>query len=99
MTLKSHILKVFFSSAQRAEFIRTNFKKITEGDAILVINNEKNGIQGYIGANVIMEISLAFYYKKKIFIWNPIAQDAAHKEELDIFNVQVINQDLNQIKM
>lgn len=89
--------KGVFSHKQKAGFIHKNFKKITQCDAILVINNEKNGIKGYIGANVLMEIALAFYFKKKIYIWNPIPEDAPYKEELLAFDVTVINQKLNKI--
>ena len=87
--------KGVFSSKQKGQFIQENFHNISTGDAILVINNEKNGISGYIGANVLMEIGLAFYLGKKIFIWNPYPDDAPYKEELLAFNVQVINKDLN----
>ena len=51
---------------QKAQYIMINFEKIAHGDSILVINDLKNGINGYIGANVLMEIGLAFYLKKKI---------------------------------
>lgn len=91
--------KGVFSDGTRSGFIRQNFKEISESDSILVINNEKNGIQGYIGANVLMEIAFAFYFKKAIYIWNPIPQNASYEEELRIFGVQIINQDLNQIQM
>lgn len=76
----------------------TNFEKIAQSDAILVINNIKNGIEGYIGANVLMEIGLAFYLKKNIYIWNPIEEDASYKEELLAFNVVYINNDLDKIQ-
>jgi hypothetical protein len=83
---------------KRAQFIRTNFENIADSDCILVINGEKNGIKGYIGPNVLMEIGLAFYLKKKIYIWNPIEETAPYEEELRIFNVTIINKDLEQIE-
>ena len=89
--------KGVFSDEQRAGYIRQNFEEIINSDAILVINNEKNGVPGYIGANVLMEIAFAFFYHKKIFVWNPILDNAPYLEELRIFAVQVINQDLSQI--
>ena len=90
--------KDIFSHEQKGDFILTNFKEIARGDSILVINNEKKGIRGYIGANVLMEIGLAFYLGKKIFIWNTIEDDAPHKEELLAFNVAFINQDLSKVR-
>lgn len=85
--------------SERAAIIRRNFDMIATSDAILVINNEKNGVEGYIGPNVLMEIGLAFYLKKKIYIWNPVRQDAPYKEELLCFAAQIINQDLTKIQL
>ncbi len=85
------------SPEQKREFILTNFNEIAKGDSILVINNEKNGIKGYIGANVLMEIGLAFYLKKAIYIWNPIEESAPHKEELLAFGVTFVNRDLSKV--
>jgi hypothetical protein len=89
--------KGVFTPSQKGEFIKENFANITQSDALLVINNEKNGIHGYIGANVLMEIGLAFYLDKKIYIWNEYPADSPYKEELLAFNVQVINRDLSKI--
>src|ERR1700722_16535892 len=83
---------------QKGQYIMTNFEKIAQSDCILVINNEKRGINGYIGPNVLMEIGLAFYLKKKTFIWNPIEDDASYKEELLALSVQYINKDLGKIQ-
>ena len=90
--------KDIFSHSEKAEFIQENFKNIAESDGILVINNEKNGMKGYIGANVLMEIGLAFYLLKKIYILKPIEENASYKEELLAFGAQFINEDLNSIE-
>ena len=90
--------KGFITNEQKGQYIRTNFEKIAQGDSILVINNEKNGINGYIGPNVLMEIGLAFYLKKHIYIWNAIEENAPYKEELLAFNVVYINKDLDKIQ-
>lgn len=89
--------KNIFSPRQKAKFIQRNFQKIMESDVILVINNEKNGIKGYIGANVLMEIGLAFYGKKKIYIWNSVLNNAPYKEELLAFAVKFVNRNLAKI--
>lgn len=82
---------------ERSKLIRQNFEEIAESDAILVINNTKNGIPAYIGPNVLMEIGVAFYLKKKIFIWNLVPETASFKEELLCFGAIEINQDLEKI--
>lgn len=89
--------KGVFTYEQKGDFIRENFDNIAKSDAILIINNEKNGVRGYIGANVLMEIGFAFHLDKKIYLWNKTASDAPYNEELLAFNVKVINQDLSNI--
>ncbi len=91
--------KGVFAPEEKGKFIRTNFENIAKGDAILVVNGEKNGIAGYIGANVLMEIGLAFYLRKEIYLWNPVARMAPYKEELLAFAAQEISQKLDKIKL
>jgi len=67
---------------KKADFMRTHFDSISEGDAILVINNEKNGIANYIGPNVLMEMSLAWYLNKPIYLLNPLPENSPYEEEL-----------------
>jgi hypothetical protein len=76
-----------------------HFKKIKKSDAILVVNMEKKKIQGYIGGNVLMEITAAYLWKKPIYIWNTI--DATHPflEELKGVQAIFLNQDLASISL
>ena len=39
-------------------------------DGILVLNQKKEGIENYIGANTFAEIVIAFYFKKHIYLLN-----------------------------
>lgn len=75
-----------------------HFKKVIASDAILVINNEKNGVPGYIGGNVLMEMTVAYLNKKPIFLWSDISEDLAIKEEIRGLNPIIIGRDLNKIK-
>ncbi|MGH7196666.1 MAG: hypothetical protein ACREGJ_02765 [Candidatus Saccharimonadales bacterium] len=50
--------------------IREHFDEIAKCNAILVTNYEKHGKQNYIGPNVLMEMSTAFFLKKPIYILN-----------------------------
>ena len=56
------------------DFIREHFKKIEKSDAILVLNYDKKGIAGYIGGNTFLEIGLAFWLGKKIYLLHAIPQ-------------------------
>lgn len=54
------------------ELIRNDFRKIEESDAILVCNFNKNGVDGYIGGNVLMEMTKAFDKGVPIFLICPV---------------------------
>ena len=78
--------KTWFADAndyhKKAELMRTHFEKVAQADAILVLNYEKHGVQNYIGGNVLMEMSLAFWLKKPIFILNELPEASAFEEEI-----------------
>jgi hypothetical protein len=76
-----------------------HFKKVLEADAILVVNNEKNGIMGYIGGNTLMEMTLAYHYKKPIFLWNDVTSSLAIEEEVRGLHPIIISQDLTKITL
>jgi hypothetical protein len=84
---------------KKTKFILAHFKKILDSDAILVVNMEKNGIKGYIGGNVLMEMAIAFHYKKPIFIYNNITEDLQIKEEVYGLKPKFISGDLSKIKL
>jgi len=67
---------------KKAVLMRKHFDEVAKGDAILVVNEEKNGKPNYIGGNVLMEMAIAFYLKKPIFILNDIPADSIFLEEI-----------------
>ena len=62
--------------------IRDHFEKVDWCEAILVVNLEKRGIQGYVGGNTLIEIGVAFYLNKKIFILHPVSSILTYKQEI-----------------
>jgi len=66
----------------KAELIRGHFEEIAQSDAILVINYEKHGKVNYIGPNVLMEMAVAFYLKKRIYILNDKPEDSPLIDEI-----------------
>lgn len=84
---------------KKTKLINDHFRKIIQSNAILVVNNEKRGISGYIGGNVLMEMTIAHYLKKKIFIWNDINSDLPIEEEVRALSPIFIHQDLPKIKI
>jgi hypothetical protein len=78
------------------DIIRTHFKIIENCDAILVLNHDKNGIKGYVGGNTLMDMGIAHFLNKKIFILNSIP-DISCAVEIKIMQPTVLNGDLNKI--
>jgi hypothetical protein len=74
------------------------FRGAPKGDAVLIINDEKHGVPGYIGSNVLLEMGLAFYLKKPIYILNPVQKDAANYEEVVGMRSIIVDGDLTKIK-
>jgi hypothetical protein len=81
------------------DIIRKCFKSIEASDAILVLNYDKNGIEGYIGPSVLMEIGLAYHLGRKIFLINPLPDVKKSKSthELLIMQPTILNGNLERI--
>ncbi len=89
----------------RAELLRMKpiwtqgqFKKIQNSDAILIMNHEKKGIKGYFGSKTLMELSVAFFLGKKIFLLNPIDENHPHFEELSGMELMVLDGKLDNLE-
>lgn len=82
----------------KTKYILAHFKKIEMSDAILIGNFKKNGMDGYIGGNVLMEMTVAFYLKKPIFIYNNISENLPIKEEVYGMDPIFINENLGKVK-
>ena len=67
---------------QKAGLIRGHFDVIEKSDAILVMNYEKHGKANYIGPNVLMEMSTAFYLHKPIYVLNGKPEDSPLIDEI-----------------
>lgn len=78
--------KTWFADAndyhKKSQLMRAHFEEVEKADAILVLNYEKRGIQNYIGGNVLMEMAIAFWLKKPIFILNEMPKESAFEEEI-----------------
>jgi nucleoside 2-deoxyribosyltransferase len=78
------------------DFIREHFKKIEKADAILVLNYDKKGIRHYIGGNTFLEIGIAFWLGKKVFLINPVPK-MDYAVEMHSMKPIVIDGDLGKI--
>lgn len=76
--------------------LRSYYKEIKNSDAILVTNFKKNGIEGYIGGAVLLEMGFAHILNKYIFLLNEIP-DMAYTEEIKMMQPVVIDGELGKI--
>lgn len=81
---------------RKEQAIRIHFEKIEWSDAILVLNYEKNGIPGYIGGNTLVEMGLAFYLKKPIYLLGVVPNLSYQEEILAMHPIQIAG-DLSKI--
>jgi hypothetical protein len=83
---------------KKTALMRKHFDEVAKGDASLIVNYEKHGINNYIGGNVLMEMTLAFYLKKPIFILNDIPDESSYLEEIIGMEPVVLHGKLANIK-
>ena len=65
-------------------------------EIILIVNEPKNGIDNYIGANSFAEIAFGFYFKKRVYLLNDIYEP--YKDEIIGWGVTPLKGDISKIK-
>ena len=75
-----------------------HIEKIKNSDAILVLNLDKYGKDGYIGGNTFLEMGIAYYLNKKIFLWKKPSESLPYFEEIMALNPIIINENIEEIK-
>lgn len=74
-----------------------HFDKIAWCDAIVVLNYDKKKVPGYIGGNTLMEMGIALYLHKIIYVLNDIPK-LPYTEEIRGLKPIVLGCDLTKIK-
>lgn len=79
--------------------MKRNFDLVAKSDAILVLNNKRNSIGGYIGISALMEMAVAHHLNKKIFLLNDIPKYSEHRwaHEVSIMQPIILHGDLAKI--
>lgn len=77
-------------------FIDEHFRKIDTSDAILVINEAKNGIDNYIGGNTLIEIAYAYAHGLDIFLLNPVPE-VSYADEIRGMNPVILEGDVAKL--
>ena len=80
------------------KLINDHIEKIEKSDAILVLNLNKDGKDGYIGGNTFLEMGIAYYLNKKILLWKTPSEDLPYFEEIMALNPIIINENIEEIK-
>lgn len=92
--------KVDLANGQETAILKKNFDEVAKADALLTLNLDKRGIKGYVGPSALMEMGLAYYLGKKLFLW----QEVPHWEEVPwgyevrLMQPKVLSGDLSQIQ-
>lgn len=92
---------ILLRDAQSMDMIKRYWEFIKNSDAILVLNLNKKGIDGYIGGSTLMEMGFAYGHEKKIFLFNPIpsrSERMHYVDEIMDMGPVVINGNLKEIK-
>jgi len=83
---------------RKYQAIMWHFEKVAKADVILVLNFDKNNIANYIGGNTLMEMGVACWLKKPIYLYNDIPTEVSYFEEIKGMQPIVINRDLSLLK-
>lgn len=79
------------------DLIRDYFNEIADSDAVLILNLDKNNVEGYIGGNSFLEMGFAHVLNKKLFLFNDVP-DMFHNDEVRSMKPIILNGDLEKIK-
>ena len=98
-SVQDPILKENFDFILKNDCQMGHYKKIAESDAILILNFSKNNIDGYIGGAVLMELAIAKYLGKKIFVLNELPNEDSIRYIFEVKLCQpiILNGDLTKI--
>lgn len=78
---------------------KENLKNVEDCDILLILNYSHRGIENYVGGNSFMEMIIAFFLKKPIYLLHEIPEDMAFTEEIKSIYPIVVHTMSNFLKM
>jgi len=96
MNTSDHVHNESVKNKINNDLIRDYYNKIAENDAVLVVNNDLNGVRGYIGGNSFLEMGFAHVLNKLIFLLNEIPE-MIYSDELIAMQPVVLRGDISKI--
>jgi len=82
----------------KRQLIDEHIEKIKNSDAILVLNLDKGENRGYVGGNTFLEMGIAYFLGKRVFIWKKPSENLPYFEEIMALNPISIEENLEKIE-
>lgn len=79
-------------------YLKVHYGHILESDAVLFVNAVKNGIENYIGGNVLIEMGQAYVNEKPMFLKYDLPKTSAYKDEIDSMDPICLKGNIEDIK-
>ncbi|MCP4418802.1 MAG: hypothetical protein GY805_19475 [Chloroflexi bacterium] len=86
------------SIERKKDYIDAHLNKIKRSTIVLIANYPKNGVDGYIGANSLMEASFAYALNIPVYFLFPIGEQAC-KLEAESIVTKMLNGRLHFAKL
>lgn len=86
---------------EKTDIIRSCMDAQEKCDAILVLNYPKDGIDGYIGSNSLIELGLAYYLHQKIFLLYPPPSQKKARYYTEVMHMKpiILNGNIKNLKI
>lgn len=78
---------------------RDNINNVEQCDCLFILNYSHRGIKNYVGGNSFLEMIVAFYLKKPIYLLNDIPEAMTYTEEIKSLYPTVVHNVDNFVKI
>jgi hypothetical protein len=82
----------------KKKLLDDHLAKIRQSDCVLVVNPEKNGIPGYIGASTLIELACGYVLGKKLFLLHAPSEQPCRAEVLGMHATVLNGKPLSAVK-
>lgn len=83
---------------KKYDYLKVHYKHILESDAVLIVNEAKNGIENYIGGNVLIEMGQAYVHDKKIFFLHGMPTNLPYIDEILAMDPICLDSNIENVK-
>jgi len=80
----------------KESLIQEHLNEINESDAVLILNEDKKSVAGYVGGNTLMEMAFAYAQKIELFLFKP-APDMSYTDEILGMKPIILDGDVRKI--